>query len=119
MGRRGTKEILKVPDILQAIRESKGMISVAAQRLGTSYQLLRKYADRYPEIQEAIDSFEEQRLDFAELKLTKKIQEGNLNAIMFYLERKGRKRGYGREPSPPPPPSEIVINLGSGGQEGK
>lgn len=77
-----------------AIRESRGFLSVAAERLGCTYQTVSNYIKRYKTLQEVLDSINERELDLTENKLLSQIKEGNTTAIIFYLKCKGKKRGY-------------------------
>lgn len=43
------------------------------------------------------NEIEEMKLDVAEAKLFNHIADGNLKAVMYYLDRKGKKRGWGNE----------------------
>lgn len=70
------------------------MLSVAARRLGVSYETLRKYVHKYPTLAKAVREAREETTDMAELALFKKIQEGEGWAVCFYLKTQGRNRGY-------------------------
>lgn len=81
-------------DMATALRDAKGMVTVAASKLGCSQQTIRNYAARYASVQTAIDESREQMLDVAELQLAKQINSGNISAIIFYLKTIGKRRGY-------------------------
>ena len=81
--------------IIEAIRGSGGLRSEILARLGLrSYDTLRAYLEKYPEAREALESEEERLLDTAESKLHALIESGNFGAIVYYLNNKGKKRGY-------------------------
>jgi hypothetical protein len=83
-----------VDQVVQAIRESNGLLASAAVRLKCRYQTVWSYAQRYPEVQKAIEEQKETVLDLAEGKLYQAIQKGEAWAICFYLKTQGRKRGF-------------------------
>ncbi|MBO4311653.1 MAG: hypothetical protein J5828_01485 [Desulfovibrionaceae bacterium] len=81
--------------VLEAIRGSKGLRTVILARLGvSSYDTLRSYLERWPETREALEREEEKLLDDAEWQLFEQARAGNLSAIMYLLNNKGKKRGY-------------------------
>ena len=81
--------------VLEAIRGSGGLRSAIMARLGvTAYATLRAYLERWPEAREELEQEEERCLDEAENKLLELIRSGSLGAIMYYLNNKGKRRGY-------------------------
>ena len=82
-------------NIEAAIKGSNGLISTIAQRLDVSRQTVRNYFKRYPELEENMNDELESILDVVESKLMKKVQEEESWAIKFYLQTKGKARGYG------------------------
>ena len=93
-------------DIIAALRESDGMISITAKTLGFTCQALRDYISSFEEVQQVCHDIEEASLDLAEGLLLdfcrgevngKEVGETvQLDAIMFYLETQGKERGYCR-----------------------
>ena len=80
--------------VIKAIEESKGLMYLAAHELGVTIQTISAYALRWPEVKEAIRKAKGKRLDCAERKLDEAVDRGDVRAIMFFLERQGKKRGY-------------------------
>jgi len=80
--------------LIQAIKESQGLLTLAARKAGVTYWTLWKYSKDFPEVRQAVDEAKESMLDFAEGKLYQAIHEGNMTAIIFYLKTKGKARGY-------------------------
>ena len=80
--------------IIAAIRESRGLLTLAAQKAGVTYQTVWHYTQDYPSVKKAVEESREVILDFAEGKLYKQINEGNTAAIIFFLKTKGKSRGY-------------------------
>tara|TARA_Y100000310_G_scaffold345738_1_gene469064 strand:- start:7537 stop:8001 length:465 start_codon:yes stop_codon:yes gene_type:complete len=80
--------------MIRAIRETRGLLSIAAERLGCHPDTIRAYARRYPTIAKAIKEERERMTDVAELSLYNKIQDGEGWAVSLYLRTQGRHRGY-------------------------
>ena len=83
-------------EILDAIPKSGGILSVIARRAGISVRSLYDYRIKWPEINEAIKDSEEESLDLAESQLMDLVKMGNLKAIRYYLDNRGKKRGWGQ-----------------------
>jgi hypothetical protein len=88
------KDKLKIKEVVKAVKESKGMLSAAADKLGVNYTTLWRYSKRYPAVQEAIDDQRDSVSDMAELKLFQSIRRGESWAVGFYLKPQGKGRGY-------------------------
>lgn len=80
--------------MIEALRRSKGMVSVAARLLGCDRQTVYSAMQRHPEIGEVVAGERELLIDTAELKLVDSITKGQPWAISFYLKTQGRHRGY-------------------------
>ena len=83
--------------ILNAVKDSGAIMSVVAERLGVSWFTARKYILHYPSAVETFEHEENRALDLAQSKLMEKVYAGDLNAIEFYLTKKGRRKGWGSE----------------------
>lgn len=81
--------------VLEAIKDTGGIKTEVCQRLNCGRRTIYLYIDRFPEIKEAFEEEEEKVLDMAESSLFAMIQNGDLTAIFYYLNNKGRRRGYG------------------------
>ena len=80
--------------IIAALQETKGMMFLAAKRLGCSHETLRRYCQRYPSVQAAKDAERGEMVDTAELKLWNSIRKGEAWGIAFCLKNLGKDRGY-------------------------
>jgi hypothetical protein len=85
-----------VREVEAALRKAAGIVSGAAQILNCTPQTVRNYLQRYDKLRIAIDEQIEVNLDVAETKLLTAIGEGVDWAVRFYLETKGKHRGYTR-----------------------
>src|SRR5690606_1181906 len=80
--------------VIQAIRETKGLVSLAAKRLKCHPDTVRRYAARYPTVAAALREERAAMTDVAELALYNAIQRGEPWAVTFYLKTQGKDRGY-------------------------
>lgn len=108
----------KVADMVQALRESKGMVYVTARKLGCSPTTVYNYAAKHPSVQEAIDSERGLMVDTGELALWKALQNGEAWAVSLVLKTLGKSRGYvervettGADGDPVQTQAEVSIDL--------
>lgn len=80
--------------IALALRETKGMVTVAARKLGCSHNTIYKYAEKHQNVKDALREERQLMGDIAELALFKAIQNGEMSAIIFYLKTQCKDRGY-------------------------
>ena len=90
--RKGQKYTAK--NMIDAIHESRGMIYVAARKLGCSPRTVYNYAKRYKKVQAAIDDERGIMIDNAELVLWDAIQARKPWAVSLTLKTIGKHRGY-------------------------
>lgn len=83
--------------ILEACVGCNGIADAVRQRLGISRRAFYNYRQRWPEVQKAIDDELEVGLDMAESQLLKLVKQKDFRAISFFLERRGRHRGWGAQ----------------------
>ena len=87
---------LTIAAVEQALRASAGFMTVTAARLGVSRATLYRFFDKHPSLREIAEDVAEELCDLAETKLIQLIREGDGPSIRFYLETKGKNRGYTR-----------------------
>lgn len=81
--------------VIQAIKDTKGMLTLTAQRLDCAYTTLQDYIARNPEIAQAYKETKESLLDAVELTLyDKAIKERDTTALIFLAKTQGKQRGY-------------------------
>lgn len=80
--------------IADAVIEAKGLISIAARRVGCDPKTIRNYAKRHKVVADAIFEAKESLKDFAESRLYMGIDEGNPTLLIFYLKTQAKDRGY-------------------------
>jgi hypothetical protein len=81
-------------DIAWALKETKGFISKAAEKIGISPSAVYARINASEVLREVKQEIEESLLDTAEIKLSDAVNESKPWAICFYLKCKGKRRGY-------------------------
>jgi hypothetical protein len=89
-------QTFRVEHVAEALRKGAGITSIAAAALGCTAMTVRNYLKRYPELREVVEEAVEDTLDLAESTLIAAIDTGDFNAVRFYLETKGKHRGFTR-----------------------
>lgn len=84
-----TKKIVR-----EALMNKKGAVYLAAADLGCSHTAIYDYLDKYPELQELKDGFDEEVTDIAVLNLRKAVINADPWALKYQLSTKGKSRGY-------------------------
>lgn len=83
--------------ILKGIEGHLPLITIA-KKIGCSRKALAEYIHKNADLQLAFTDSKDAMDDLAETKLFDKIQKGDMQALMFYMPRKMRHRGYGDQP---------------------
>ena len=81
--------------ILEAIKDSGGIMSTIARRLGVNWHTADSWIRESGELMEALKDEKETILDMAESTLLKRIKEGDEQSAKWYLSKIGKLRGYG------------------------
>lgn len=79
---------------VQLFYKHMGVLAPVCEELKIDRRTVSQWRRDDPEFNEQMEAAREQRLDFAESALFKKIAEGDTSAIKFYLRTHGRSRGY-------------------------
>jgi AcrR family transcriptional regulator len=95
------RQKFSISQVLAVIQQTRGMIALAAERLGCSRTTLYRYVQRHAVLAQAVEDAREHMLDTAEDALYKQIMDGNTAAIIFFLKCQGKSRGYVEKPSGP------------------
>jgi hypothetical protein len=81
-------------EIIKAINDSEGNLTVAARRLHCSRQTIYNRSERSEAVRAAYFNAIETMVDLAESKLYENIKAGKESSIIFFLRTKGKYRGY-------------------------
>lgn len=93
MARQGSR--IGVKRVSEALRQARGLVTVAARILDCRPQTVYDYLDRYSEVRQAREEADTAMTDLAEGALFKAISDRESWAVQFYLRTKGKNRGYG------------------------
>jgi hypothetical protein len=80
--------------VIGALQDAKGMVSIAAQRLQCTPDTVQNYCKKFPTVAQAKENARTEMLDQAEMRLLKAIERDEAWAIAFCLKTIGRSRGY-------------------------
>jgi hypothetical protein len=89
-----TKQRYSQKQVIDALREKKGMVYLAAKLLGCEAQTVYNYRDRYPAVRAEMEQQDGEVDDAAEMVLYRAIMAGEPWAVQFRLRTKGKGRGY-------------------------
>lgn len=77
-----------------ALETHNGIISYAAKACGVSRVTIYKFLDKHPELKEVREQATEELIDVAERYVQDAVEEKDMKTIRWFLERKGKERGY-------------------------
>lgn len=83
-----------VEEYALALRESKGLVTHAAKRLGVTHEAMRQRLLRSPTLQQVRAEAREALVDIAESSLFRQIEAGEAWAVCFFLKTQAKDRGY-------------------------
>lgn len=89
-----SKQRYTVDEVIAAINDTKGMVYLAAQKLGCEAKTIYNYRDRYASVRAAMEQQDGMVNDIAEMKLYQAIMAGEMRAVEFRLRTKAKDRGY-------------------------
>jgi len=88
------KERLTTDEVIKALTDAHGLITVAARSLNVHRSTVENYIKRHPSVAQAKADAREGILDLAEGKLFQAVNAGELAAVFFVLKTIGKVRGY-------------------------
>jgi len=80
--------------IIEALRSTNGLVSLAAKRLGCAPQTIYTRRDKVHAVAQVIDDCRDELVDLGELALRKAVLAGEPWAVGLVLKTLGRDRGY-------------------------
>ena len=86
--------------MLHSLEEAGGIVLQAVKLAGINRQTHYNWMKADPEYAKAVDGLESNQLDMAEAVVLQKMtakDRDSLKAAIFYLENKGKRRGYGQK----------------------
>ena len=99
------KDKYTAEQMITALRETKGMLTLAARKLGCSNTTVMRYINEYPTVKAARDEEREKMGDAVELALyDEAVNKRNTAALIFMAKTLFKDRGYVER-------QEVNINL--------
>jgi hypothetical protein len=112
------KQRYSVGEIVSALEQSHGLITIAAASLGCSRATIHNYAKRYPTVKETLYWQRRELCDIAMHALWQAVEREEPWAILFVLKTFGADRGYGDDPQTGGPliietvvPGPVIFNV--------
>lgn len=81
--------------IAAALRKWGGIPALAAKEVNTSRQNIYQRVKNSKKLQEVVRDIEDETLDLGEGHVVKGVRDGDKDYVKYYMERKGKRRGYG------------------------
>lgn len=81
-------------EIIDAVKKTKGLLTVAARRLGVTRKTLHNRMTSSEAVREAVVEARDHTTDIAESELFKAVKKGEAWAVCFYLKCQAKERGY-------------------------
>lgn len=97
--------------MIKAMVKSLGVVTVAADMSGISRGTHYEWMKEDMLYKEKIEEINDIAIDFAESKLHQLVADKNVTAVMYFLNNKGKSRGYSREGNRMIEDNEVVRNV--------
>jgi len=89
----------KMQALIDALVNNRGLVYPSCREAKVAPKSYYNWYHKYPEFKQKVDEINNINLDFVEEQLYQKIAEGNEKLIIFYLQYRGRNRGYTNSPT--------------------
>lgn len=96
MAKRGRRPKLTIARAKEALEQAGAIRTIAAQKLNVHRSTLHAFLVRHPALQAFADDLEEALKDIAEARVIQAIRAGDMPTVRWYMELKGKDRGYVR-----------------------
>ena len=100
MAKRTANKGLTLDQVIEALRQTHGNMSLAAHKLGVTRETINYYVNTYATAREAMQTAAAAVSDIAEGHLVQAVKRGDLKQVQYWLENKARDRGYGQRNTP-------------------
>ena len=97
--------------LIEALKKNMGDISKACKAVGISRTTFYKYKKEDDGFRKELEILDEMDLDFAISKLKECIEDKNITSIMYFLNNKGKSRGFSRDQKNSEERTPITINI--------
>ena len=94
MSNSGRRHHYTKDEVLEAIKDSGGIVNTIARRLDCVWITAKRYTEKWAETRQALADEQETVLDMAESTLYQSIRDGDTQDAKWLLARKGKHRGF-------------------------
>jgi hypothetical protein len=84
----------KHKEVIENYKKTFSNMSKASELSGIDRGTFEEWIEKYPEFKKDKESVDDRSIDFVESKLMKLINEDKEKSIHYFLDRKGKKRGW-------------------------
>ncbi len=85
---------IDIEDVVKMYEKKGCNVTATCAALGINRKTFYDWKAKKKKLAEALDDVDESILDWAESKLKEHIDNDDLQALIFFLKTKGKKRGY-------------------------
>lgn len=85
---------ISVADVLPLVEQNKGNVAAIARKLGVTRGTIWNRCKESPTLMAALEDARESMIDNAESMLYKKVIDGDVTALIFFLKTQAKSRGY-------------------------
>ena len=85
---------IPIEKIIQIYEKKDCNITATCTALGIARKTFYEWREKKKKLAEGLEAAEEAIIDFAESKLVEHINNDDVQALIFFLRTKGKKRGY-------------------------
>lgn len=88
---------ITVEKFREALKNSRGSITLIAERIGVLRDAVYKFINKHPNLKTELEHEKSKRLTTALMVLDKKLQDGDMDAVKIVLlkSKAGREEGFG------------------------
>ena len=113
MSRKKSFEAFGEEKVIDALTQSRGCVTRAAQIVGVHRRTVTRWLAANPKLREIVEDSRDQLIDTAEHNLFEAAEKGDLAACRFILTTLGKARGYSTRKEIEPPRERSVEELSS------
>ena len=88
------RTVIKKQQMIKVLKKTLGVLGPACDTVDITRQTHWRWMNEDESYRKKVEELEDVRLDFAESALFKNMKDGKEKSILYYLDTKGKSRGY-------------------------